>query len=202
MVTTATVAASPSMSVSEAITKRRAVRTYLPDLVDEVTIRSLLTAATWAPTAIHEESWAFAVVQDPKMLKTISDRSHVLLTDEERHKHHAMDQHIHAKLYDHNFNIFYDSGTLIVIYALQAGQFVGADCWLAAENLMLTACAMGLGTCVIGLAVPGLNDAQVKYELSVPATATAIVPIIVGKSRGDIPLTTRKPPMILSWKKA
>jgi nitroreductase len=200
MVTTETVAATPAMSVSEAITRRRAVRTYLSDRVEESSIRSLLTAATWAPTAVHEESWAFAIVQDTVMLKHISDTSHMLLTDETRRLHHAMDQHIHENPSDRTFNIFYDAGTLIVIYAIKTGRFVEADCWLAAENLMLTACAMGLGTCVIGYAVPGLNDSQVKYELKVPPTAAAIVPIIVGTPRGDAPPTTRKPPMILSWK--
>ena len=55
-----------------------------------------------------------------------------------------------AALFSHpDFNISHDAGTLIAICAPSA-TFSTADCWLAAENLMLAACAMGLGTCCIG----------------------------------------------------
>jgi nitroreductase len=46
--------------------------------------------------------------------------------------------------------------------------------WLAAENLMLAAHAMGLGTCVIGSAVPALNTPKSKAELNIPSECTAI----------------------------
>ena len=61
-----------------------------------------------------------------------------------------------------DFNIFYNASTLIVICAKLRGPFVVADCWLAAENLMLAACSMGLGTSIIGSAVPGLDTAETK----------------------------------------
>lgn len=44
-----------------------------------------------------------------------------------------------------------------------------ADCWLAAENLMLSACALGLGTCCIGSAIPALNSPEAKSELGISA---------------------------------
>jgi nitroreductase len=50
--------------------------------------------------------------------------------------------------------VFYDA--LIVIGARRRGPVVVADCWLAAENLMLAVCALGPGTCCIGSAVPAL----------------------------------------------
>jgi hypothetical protein len=43
-----------------------------------------------------------------------------------------------------------------------------ADCWLAPENLMLAACAKGLGACVIGLAVSALSTPEWKAELKIP----------------------------------
>jgi nitroreductase len=80
------------------------------------------------------------------------------------------------------------------------GAFVVSDCWLAAENLMLAACAKGLGTCVIGLAVTALNTSEWKQELGIPADMTAFAPIIVGVPAGETPLVPRKPPEILTWK--
>ena len=105
-----------------------------------------------------------------------------------------------ALLSDKGFNIFYDAGTLIVICTRTTGPFVVADCWLAAENLILAACSMGLGTCVIGSAVSGLNDPDVKAELGIPADVTAVAPIIVGVPRGETPASPRKEPQVLIWK--
>ena len=73
-------------------------------------------------------------------------------------------------------------------------------CWLAAQNLMLAAYALGLGTCPIGLAVPALNDSAIKKELNIPSEVTAVAPIIVGVPRGAISPVPRKGPEILSWR--
>jgi hypothetical protein len=52
-----------------------------------------------------------------------------------------------------------------VIYDKQRGPFVVADCWLAAENLLLTVCAQNSSTCIISFAVSALNTREWKAEL-------------------------------------
>ena len=59
---------------------------------------------------------------------------------------------------------------------LLANRCVEADCWLAAENLMLAATAKGLGTCCIGFAVGILNTEEVKRELGIPEDGAAVAP--------------------------
>ena len=83
---------------------------------------------------------------------------------------------------------------------MKSGPFVAADCWLAAENLMLAACARGLGTCVIGFAVSALNTPEWKTELKIPVEMNAIAPIIVGVPVGETALVPRKQPEIVIWK--
>ena len=61
------------ISAMDAITHRRAVRDYKPQQIDQAVIRILLDAAVHAPTAVHEEPWAFAIVQDANTLKRLSD---------------------------------------------------------------------------------------------------------------------------------
>jgi nitroreductase len=97
------------------------------------------------------------------------------------------------------FPLFYNAGTLIVIYSKEQGPFVVADCWLAAENLLLSACAQGLGTCVIGFAVSALNTPEWRAELKIPTEMTAIAPMIVGVPAGETPPVPRNAPEILSW---
>ena len=194
------------MTLFEAIAKRRAVRSYRPDPIDEGTVRELLKEAVKAPTAMHAEPWVFAVIQDRALLKRYSDLAKATWSPERdgsrvvAHPALARESHASALLSQPDFNIFYDAGTLIVICARPLGSFVVADCWLAAENLMLAACAMGLGTCCIGFGVPVLNRPEVKAELGIPADVLAVAPIIVGVPREEAPQTPRKAPEVICWR--
>lgn len=193
--TTPAAKSNTSMGVLDAIRNRHAVRSYTDQPVNKASIRILLEAAVRAPTAVHEEPWAFAVIQDKAFLQRLSEKA----IGEFQRSLHSPGRHPSSHFTPPE-NIFYNAGTLIVIYAKPMGPFVVADCWLAAENLMLAACAMGLGTCVIGLAVPALNTPESKAELKVPADMTAYAPIIVGVPSGETPSTSRKEPEILLWK--
>jgi len=192
--------------ILHAIYHRRAVRAYTAEQPDDGAIRKLLDAAVHAPTAMHLEPWAFVVVQDKAALKRYSDRAKVMLLDDIKAggalaQDASMKSRLLAMLGDPSFNIFYDAGTLIVICRKPAGPYAEADCWLAAENLMLAAYAKDLGTCCIGFAIPVLNSPDVKRELGIPEDAAAVVPIIVGFPRGAIETVPRKPPQVLRWVK-
>ena len=186
-----------AMPLEEAILGRRAVRAYTLETIDQPTLRSLLEAAVWAPTAMHHEPWQFIILQDRNLLKHLSDRAKSLFSAEAKDLHQ---NHGSLDLFSQpDFNVFYDAGTLVVVCAKSASSFVFADCWLAAENLMLSAHAKGLGTCVIGLAVSALNMPDVKQELGIPSETIAVAPIIVGKPRGDVPPSSRHEPQIIVW---
>ncbi|MDE2343420.1 MAG: nitroreductase family protein, partial [Betaproteobacteria bacterium] len=60
-------------TVFQIILARHSVRSYAPRPVTESEIQTLLEAAVRAPTALHQEPWAFVVIQDPAWLKRISD---------------------------------------------------------------------------------------------------------------------------------
>lgn len=188
-------------SILKAIYARHSVRAYVPTTLDHATIQALLDAAVHAPTAMHVEPWAFVVVQDNALLQRLSDLAKPLFVEEVRHRNahgasHSFDHFTRA-----DFNIFYGANALIIICAKPSGPFVAADCWLAAENLMLAANAIGLGSCVIGSAVAALNIHKVKVELGIPDEYSAIAPIVVGVPSVDAQATSRKEPLILSWKK-
>lgn len=191
----------PGKSILKAIHARHSVRAYAPTLLDSVTVQTLLDAAVHAPTAMHEEPWAFVVVQDTALLQRLSDLAKPIFVEEVRHRNAQGASHSFDHFTRPDFDIFHGATTLIIICAKPLGPFVAADCWLAAENLMLAASAMGLGSCVIGSAVAALNIHKVKTELGIPDEYSAIAPIIVGVSSGDTMASPRKEPLILSWKK-
>jgi nitroreductase len=196
--------------------RRRAIRAYKADVVGGRQIDALLDAAVHAPTARHGEPWQFVVVQDRALLKRISERAKELVLTNAAHRGSllkapgSVGDGVASPLADPAFNIFYDAGTLVVICARPmpelgatdagpAHSFAVADCWLAAENLMLAACDDGLGTCVIGFAVPALNDPDIKRELGIPTDVEAIAPILVGVPSGGTDPVPRKPPVVLRW---
>lgn len=186
------------LDVLEAIYGRRAVRAYAPRPVERAAIERLLDAAVQAPSAVNQQPWAFVVVQDAALLRRISERAKALTLASLR-PGSALFEH-RALLEDAHFNVFYDAGTLIVIYAATEGWNPNEDCCLAGENLMLAAHGLGLSTCPIGFAREALNDPAIRAELGIPAGYTAVLPLVVGFARETPPPTPRRAARILAWK--
>jgi nitroreductase len=138
------------------------------------------------------------VIQDQAILNKISQIAKPLF-EQSLHDIGHTKSYANHHLDDPNFNIFYDADTLIVIVAKESGHFVEADCWLAAQNMMLLATQMGLGTCVIGSAVAALNTPDIKAFLKIPEGYVAIAPIIFGTPSGVTAVSPRKDPIVLSW---
>ena len=186
-------------SIFETILARRSVRSFKPKQVNKATIGSLLEAAVRAPTAIHQEPWAFVIIQDKPMLKNLSDLAKPIFLAE-MHQHHRSEHSDHKlDIFDTpDFNIFYDASTLIVICGKTASPFFTADCWLAAENLMLAACAMDLGSCVIGSALPAFNVATVRAKLRIPDEYSVVAPIVLGYPSNEAPPSLRKSPVVFA----
>ena len=191
---------NPTMSAMDASQQRRSVRNYEQQAIGKITVNALLNAAVLAPTAMHQEPWSFVVIQDKSVLDRLSDSTKNMIRDEAKVSSSSSAKQTLHHVANPEFHVFYDASTLIIICGKFTGAFVEADCWLAAENLMLAACAKGLGTCVIGFAVDALNTSEWKAELKIPKEMTVIAPIIVGVPAGDTAATSRNPPEILFWK--
>ena len=67
---------------------------------------------------------------------------------------------------------------------------------MAAENLMLAAFDIGLGSCWIGFAQTWLNSEEGLKVLGLPRTQRVVAPIIIGYPKTDPPPVARKSPVI------
>jgi nitroreductase len=186
------------MELQEAILKRRSVRTYTNASVAKETVNALLSAAAHAPSAMNSQPWAFAVLQGQTVLKDISDRSKQYLVmglteDSPFFQYHDI-------LTDPDFDVFYGAGTLILILAKPNQVRAMEDCQLAAENLMLAACAEGLGTCFIGFSTIYLNAPGGKREYGIPENYTVAAAIVVGEPAEITSAPEKKPLEVLFWK--
>jgi nitroreductase len=177
------------MTLSEAIAGRRSVREYTASSVDEPVLHSLIDAAVAAPSAVNQQPWTFTVVRDQTVLDRISHDAKLHMLATMGAGGHA--DHFRSRLSDANFHIFYHAPALIWISATAEGPWIVEDCALAAENLMLSAYAFGLGTCWIGFAQSYLNMAAGKQALGLPAACVPVAPIIVGHPKGSPPPAPR-----------
>ena len=180
-------------SVFESILARRSVRSYKPEPVTSDILKTLLEAAIWAPTSMHKAPWGFVIIQNKELLQTLSDRAKPLFIEEL--KRNDMNADIWANT---DSNLFHDAGTLILICGRTNSHLPEADCWMAAENLMLAACAMNCGTCVIASALPAIRMPEIKSTLGIPADYTPVAPIIVGYPRAEPVPSQRRAPLILN----
>ena len=126
------------MDVLEAIHTRRSVRKYLDKPVEWDKIGTILDAGRMAPTAGNLQPYRFIVVNDPGKIKLIAE---------------ACSQQ------------YWIEGApvliLIVIWLKKVKEFYGErgvdvyavqDAAVAAQNMMLAAHSLGIGSCQIGMA--------------------------------------------------
>jgi nitroreductase len=185
------------MDVLKAIYQRRATRHFSDATVTKAVVDDLLRAATHAPSALNQQPWAFAVFHGRERLTTYSERAKAYLlatTEPGFGLDPRIDEYDNAKV-----NIFHEADTLIVIYAKPGRYNPVEDCFLAAQNLMLAACGMGLGSCPVGFARPWFNLPEVKSELQIPGHDTAVLPIVVGYPAAPVAEVPRREPEIVCW---
>lgn len=186
------------LGVMGAIYQRRSVRSYTEEPVTETVVFKLLHAAVQAPSGLNKQPWGFGVFHGRNRLWEYSDRAkrHLVATYPV-----TFEPHSRADLYAApGYDLFHGAGTLIVIYATQGKMHSAEDCCLAAQNLMLAAHALGLGTCAVGFAREWFDLPSTKRDLEVPEHYSAVMPITVGYPATVSLPPGREEPNVLSWK--
>ncbi len=189
------------MKLADAIYKRRSVRTYTQQQVQREEVLALIDAAVQAPSAMNQQAWAFAVIQDRHVLMSWSER---IRRDLLAHSDHfKMSDEVKAMIAEPGFCVFYDAGTLILIGTRfpERTQLAEVDASCAAQNLMLAAYDRDIATCPIGFAVPWLNQPSVKMEIGLPSDYRVVLPVIAGYQRAPQPPVVRRPAEILMWQR-
>jgi len=182
------------MQLDHAIRHRRAVRQFLHRPVTTAAIKRLIDAAVQAPSALNKQPWLFTVIRDARLLDRISlqSKKHLIALIDSGD---APDE-FRAILSEPDFHILYHAPALIVISALKDDVWSKENAALAAQNLMLTAYAEGLGTCWVGFAERWLETKDGRNAIDVPEYYRPVAPIIVGHSKGAPATVPRNIPTI------
>ncbi len=167
-----------SNAFEQIISERRSVRRYLLRPVAQQTIRKLLQAACWAPSAHNRQPWRFAIVEKLEARKKLADamavRLRADLTRDGRPK-----AEIDADCGRSQERII-SAPALILLCLTMTGMDRYPDehrnqseylmavqsVAMAGQNLMLSAAAAGLATC--WLCAPLFCPEVVRKSLSLP----------------------------------
>jgi len=130
------------------ILDRRSIRRFTAQKIEAGVIRSILTAAMYAPSAVNMQPWHFVVLDDPSILERI------------------MQIHPHARMMQTASHAILVCGDEKLQHA--DGYWV-VDCGAATQNLLLAAQTLGVGSCWVGLHPREERKTSVSLLLNLPA---------------------------------
>ena len=152
------------------IKERRSIRFYKSELPDSNIIMKILEASIWAPSGKNLQPWKIKLITDSNIIKDIS----TLCT----------------------YSRFVGRAPCLILLYLDKNISYNyikdvQSCGMLMQNIMLTAHAEGLGTCLVGeLTEKGEN---VKNILNITDEALELMGVItIGHPRGNTPQVTRK----------
>ncbi|MDR2475118.1 MAG: nitroreductase [Bacteroidales bacterium] len=161
------VSSSPQKNeVVENILNRRSIRSYKSEQVAQAQLDTIINCAINAPSAVNRQPWEVRVVQHADLLKKINDR---VKTKSNNTKE--------------DYSVFYNAPTLIIVARDKQNNYSASDCGMLAQNILLSAESLGLGTCVIGSLAGVFNDSDsgdLLKAIKLPDTHEVIYGIALG----------------------
>ena len=183
--------------IFETIMHRRSIRRFEPKQIEETALQQILQAGLYAPCAGGRQGVIFAVCQDKEVNERLgkikransNPRMATATSFVSREQPSIADD---AKI----TNAFYDAPTVITMFAPKDFLFSKEDCALAAENMMLAADALGIGSCYIGQGWEAFADPfgqEILKQWNVPTDRYAVMQLLLGYPREGDPHPTPKP---------
>ena len=167
------------METKKSIIERRSVRSFTDQEIEKEKLEEILTAGIWAATAGNAQPWTFICVTDKNVIRNIKVMSPGML---------AQPSAIICILSNYSY--------AVERMGPQGSVLAMMDCSMAAQNMMLRAHDLGLGSCVIR----SFNQNAVRELLSAPESHTPELLLMAG-----YPASTPPPPprnrSILFWNK-
>jgi nitroreductase len=138
-----------------AIRNRRSIRAYKAEQIVDSELQEILDAALLAPSANNLQKWHFTVIQNKDLLDWM------VKNIAEAIKKTGNKQLIErvSKPYYHTF---YHAPTVIIISGDENSPHVQSDCAAAAENILIAAESLNIGSCWIGSILPLFASEKAK----------------------------------------
>lgn len=127
--------------VIENILARRSIRQYKAESVDRETLTKIMECGINAPSGMNRQSWEIRIVDNPQILQEMSQA--------------MADSHPES---DFAKGCFRGAPVMVFIARDPSYDFSAYDCGLLAQNIMLSAWSLGVGSVCLGSPVRFLTD--------------------------------------------
>jgi nitroreductase len=186
------------LTVKEAVRQRRSIRRFRDEPVPDEIVREMLEAARLAPSASNRQPWRFIVVTGPKeraKLRQICwDQAFIeqapvvfvccadltayaqpsRLKRSQEFIDYGVTETLSGRFADPEFR-----ASLLKLPDPDLGVFLAAavaNTYIAIEHMVLTATAMGLGSCWVG-ALGGEGEINALFNLPKNIVVVAVLPV-------------------------
>ena len=153
----------------QTLQERRSVRRYRPEQIRPEELDAILTAGTWAPSAMGRQPSVMVVVQDKETIAYLSK--------------------VNAEIQGNpGTDPFYGAPTVVIV--LSEGANFLQDGSLVMGNLMNAAWSLGVASCWINRALELFDRPEGKALLrkwGLPETLRGVCNCILGYAQGEIP---------------
>jgi len=181
------------MDLFTAIKDRRSCRSFLSDPIDEATLEKIIEAGTWAPSPMNAQPWEFIVVTSPEGKERI-------YAEAERCRQWALSTSGWKWLDKYRIEFLKAAPALVVVVGdpkkTGVDQFMEdgslgyqCACAAAAQNMMLAAQALGLGSLWFTL----IDRKKIGEVLAVNPEKKVLSIVCLGKASGAVAPVPRKP---------
>jgi nitroreductase len=196
---TASTTGKLSNAVLDNIYRRRSVRNFSDKEIPDEIIKELIRAGTYAPTAMNQQPWRFVVVKNRQLVAEYDERAkRDFIAAYKDSNIPALSGYL-RNMAKPEMRLFYGAPVLILVFATP-DVVNDHDCALAAENMMLAAQSLGIGSCWIGLAIGLGSDKEFLREIGVPAGHKLVAPLIFGyPARENLRAPARNADVVLKW---
>jgi len=165
------------MEVSEAIAKRKSVRAYEDRPVPADVLAKIVEAGRWAPNTVP---FHLSVIRNQALRKKINDRTLEAMAN-------GPNDFLRQRASLPGYRPLYGAPVLIVFSAPTDVPFGPMNTALAAENMLLEATSLGLGSCYLitpTMVLTGGNN-ELAREARVPEGYAALCAIVVGYAAAE-----------------
>jgi FMN reductase [NAD(P)H] len=166
------------MNVSEAIAKRKSVRAYEDKPVPADVLKRIVEAGQRAPNA---GPFQISVIQNTGLRQRINDRALDAMV-------HSGNEFAKQRASLPGYQPIYRAPVLILLSAPAEAPFSAPNTALAAENMLLEATGLGLGSCYLvspTRALNGESNHDLAREAGVPEGYTVQCAVIVGYAAAE-----------------
>lgn len=132
-----------SNAVIENMMARRSIRKYKPLAVERGILDQIMKCGIHAPNGMNRQSWEVRVVDRPEIMEELKQKLAEAYPDKEA---------------EQVTGCFRDAPVMVFIARDKAYDFSAYDCGLMAENMVLAATSLGVGSICLGSPVRLIND--------------------------------------------